>query len=107
MKALAKQIQLFLVREDERDISIALRELRPQIGFLDGNVWDAALPELVPSIDTCRQCIRFVHLNLRIRTLLVDRDFSVAVLRQIGTVFPLLVPLVRYRVELAHATREW
>jgi hypothetical protein len=60
MKPLKKQVQLFLVSDDEREISVALRAIRPSVRFVDDNVWDEATPTLAPSIDACRS--RLVYL---------------------------------------------
>jgi hypothetical protein len=51
---LKKQIQLFLMPEDERDVSLSLKALRPTLSFLDDNVWDSTAPVLAESIDACR-----------------------------------------------------
>lgn len=48
-----KQTQLFLLAEDERDISLELRYVRPGIVFLDDNVWDGPNPTSVSSLDDC------------------------------------------------------
>ena len=60
MKALKKQVQLFLVPDDEREISLALRALRPQTAFIDDNVWDGTTPALAQSIDTCRSRLTYL-----------------------------------------------
>jgi hypothetical protein len=48
-----EQVQLFLSVEDEIALSEALRQLRPQMHFLDGNRWPTAKPVTASSIDKC------------------------------------------------------
>jgi hypothetical protein len=57
---LKKEVQLFLMPEDERDVSLALKALRPKLTILDDNVWGGMAPVLAESIDACRS--RFVYL---------------------------------------------
>lgn len=60
MKGLSKQVQLFLMQEDEDEISKALKALRPQVTFLDDNVWEGSTPRVASSIIECRS--RLVYL---------------------------------------------
>lgn len=48
-----KQLQLFLTCSDEREISLELIAIRPEIAFIDDNVWETNLPFLATSIDMC------------------------------------------------------
>ena len=60
MRPLSKQMQLFLVPEDEREISEAVRALRPKVTFLDDNIWPGIEPLSARSISECQS--RLVYL---------------------------------------------
>lgn len=49
-----KQLQLFLLPEDEREISVSLRNVRPRVVYLDDNVWEGSEPVVRSTLDECR-----------------------------------------------------
>lgn len=53
MKPITKQLQLFLVSEDEQAFTQSLRAIRRKVVFLDGNVWSASEPLVASSIEDC------------------------------------------------------
>ena len=48
-----KQIQLFLLADDEAAFSAALLNARPRLVFVDGARWNTSNPPLVESVSTC------------------------------------------------------
>lgn len=52
MSTRKRQLQTFLIEEDERDFSHLLCRMYPDVVFLDDNVWDGG-PHSVTSIEKC------------------------------------------------------
>ncbi len=53
MKSYRKQLQIFMIQEDERNFSILLKNNFGNVAFLDDNVWPEK-PNIVNSIDDCQ-----------------------------------------------------
>jgi hypothetical protein len=53
MKAVKKQVQIFMTPADEEAFSRALRSERPGVRFIDDNVWPTAEPPTCDSINSC------------------------------------------------------
>src|SRR5262245_24372686 len=55
-----KNSPLFFCQRDELDFGTALKELIPDIQFIDGSLWECTSPPVRTSIPECRERIIFL-----------------------------------------------